>query len=100
MAAMTSLVSMAQSSPMVLSDNHAMLRVTQDKKYILLPVQEKEEIAAIAVLDDDNEMVKRLNVKLTSRNLQYRQYLKTVKSLNLQSQRIFQNLTSSLTATR
>ena len=62
---------LAQSSPMVLSDVHAMLRVSQDKKYILLPVQEKEEIASIAVLDDDNEMVKRLNVKLAVDKVDY-----------------------------
>ena len=48
----------------ILGEKHAMLRMPQDKKYVLLPVQETEEIAAIAVLDSRNEMVQRINVKL------------------------------------
>ncbi len=39
----------AQVTPMVLGDKHAMLRLDEKSKYILLPVQETEEIAAIAV---------------------------------------------------
>ena len=54
----------AQVQPMVLGENHVMMRVEQGKKYLLLPVQEKEENAHIAVLDGKNEMVKRLNVRL------------------------------------
>ena len=55
----------------VLADNHAMLRVTEAAKYVLLPVQETEEIAAIAVLDQRNEMVQRLNVKLAVDRVDY-----------------------------
>ena len=54
----------AQVTPMVLGDKHAMLRLDEKSKYILLPVQETEEIAAIAVLDGSNNMVQRMNVKL------------------------------------
>ena len=39
---------MAQVTPRVLGDKHAMVKVEQGKKYVLLPVQETEEIAAIA----------------------------------------------------
>ncbi len=56
---------------MVLSDNHAMLKLEQGKKYLLLPVQEKEENASIAVLDERNEMVMRLNVKLAVDKVDY-----------------------------
>ncbi|MBQ2192626.1 MAG: DUF4980 domain-containing protein [Prevotella sp.] len=55
----------------VLADNHAMLRVAEAAKYVLLPVQETEEIAAIAVLDQRNEMVQRLNVKLAVDRVDY-----------------------------
>ena len=65
MAVMTGAMTQAQTTPMVLGDNHAMMRLqNQGKKYLLLPVQEKEENAHIAVLDSKNEMVKRLNVRL------------------------------------
>ncbi len=55
---------MEAQTPMILGDNHAMMRLEQGKKYLLLPVQEKEENAHIAVLDSKNDMVKRLNVRL------------------------------------
>ena len=58
-------------SPMILGENHAMLRVKQGKKYLLLPVQEKEENANIAVLNGHNEMVKRLNVRLAVDKVDY-----------------------------
>ena len=61
---------------MVLGEKHVMLRMGDDKmpqtsKYVLLPVQETEEIAAIAVLDGRNEMVRRLNVKLAVDRVDY-----------------------------
>ena len=57
---------------MILGDNHAMMRLQgQGKKYVLLPVQEKEENAHIAVLDGRNEMVKRLNVRLAVDKVDY-----------------------------
>ena len=55
----------------ILGEKHAMLRMPQDKKYVLLPVQETEEIAAIAVMDGRNEMVKRLNVRLAVDKVDY-----------------------------
>ena len=61
----------AKVQPMVLGENHAMMRVEQGKKYLLLPVQEKEENAHIAVLDERNEMVKRLNVRLAVDKVDY-----------------------------
>ena len=61
----------AQILPIVLGDKHAMLRMEQGRKYVLLPVQETEEIAAIAVLDARNEMVQRLNVKLAIDRVDY-----------------------------
>ena len=60
----------AQVVPKVLGEKHAMMRVG-DSKYVLLPVQETEEIAAIAVLDARNEMVQRLNVKLAVDRVDY-----------------------------
>ncbi len=61
----------AQVKPMVLGDKHAMLRLEPTMKYVLLPVQETEDIAAIAVLDDQNSMVQRLNVKLAIDRVDY-----------------------------
>ena len=62
---------MAQVTPRVLGDKHAMVKVEQGKKYVLLPVQETEEIAAIAVLNNRNDMVQRLNVKLAIDRVDY-----------------------------
>ena len=67
---MTALVK-AQVTPMVLGDSHAMLKMEQGKKYVLLPVQESEDIASIAVLNNQNEMVQRLNVKLAIDRVDY-----------------------------
>ena len=61
----------AQVSPAILGDSHAMLKVNQAKKYLLLPVQETEDIAAISVLDNQNNMVQRLNVKLAIDRVDY-----------------------------
>lgn len=61
----------AQVNPTVLGDKYAMLKVKQGQKYLLLPVQESEDIAAIAVLDGKNEMSKRLNVKLAIDRVDY-----------------------------
>ncbi|RUL60137.1 DUF4980 domain-containing protein [Prevotella koreensis] len=62
--AMTFVFAKAQHQPMILGENHAMLRISSDKTYLLLPVHESEENAEIAVLDNHNEVVKRLNVRL------------------------------------
>ena len=68
---MTALAAEAQVKPTVLGDKHAMLKVEQGTKYLLLPVQESEEIAAIAVLNGQNDMVRRLNVKLAIDRVDY-----------------------------
>ena len=71
MVMMTALAAEAQVKPTVLGDKHAMLKVEQGTKYLLLPVQESEEIAAIAVLNGQNDMVRRLNVKLAIDRVDY-----------------------------
>ena len=71
MAAILMVLSMKAQTPMILGENHAMLRLAQDKAFLLLPVQEKAEIAHIAMLDKQNEMVKRLNVKLAVDKVDY-----------------------------
>ena len=71
MAVMALTTVQAQVTPNVLGEKHVMLRLEQGKKYILMPVQETEEIAAIAVLDGRNEMVQRLNVKLAVDRVDY-----------------------------
>ena len=70
-AMLVTISALAQVTPMVLGDKHAMLRVGEKSKYILLPVQETEEIAAIAVLDGSNNMVQRMNVKLAVDRVDY-----------------------------
>ena len=64
-------LALAQAVPAILGDSHAMLKVEQGHRYVLLPVQEKEEMAAIAVLDARNEVVKRLNVRLAVDKVDY-----------------------------
>ena len=64
-------VTVTAQNPMILGNSHAMLRVSQTTKYLLLPVQEKEENAHIAVLDGQNEMVRRLNVRLAVDKVDY-----------------------------
>ena len=65
------LAAKAQVRPTVLGDKHAMLKVKQGEKYLLLPVQESEDIAAIAVLNGQNDMVQRVNVKLAIDRVDY-----------------------------
>ena len=71
MTALLMAVTVKAQGPMILGDNHAMLRMKQGTKYLLLPVQEKEENANIAVLDIRNEMVQRLNVRLAVDKVDY-----------------------------
>ena len=70
-AMLTTALIKAQVTPMVLGDSHAMLKMEQNKKYVLLPVQESEDIASIAVLNNQNDMVQRLNVKLAVDRVDY-----------------------------
>mgnify|MGYP003434438146 FL=1 len=54
----------------VLSDNHVMMRVPTDKKYILLPVEESQENDHINVIKDNN-LVQYLNVRLAVNKADY-----------------------------
>ena len=64
MAAMFALSTIsAQDKPQVLGKSHAMQRVEVKSKYLLLPVQEREDNANIRVLADGKE-VQSLNVRL------------------------------------
>ena len=57
-------------APQILSDNHAMLRVDATSKYLLLPVQEKEEYAHLRVIVD-NEQTQAFNVRLAVDKVDY-----------------------------
>jgi len=71
MATLMCCLAEAQTTPYVLGDSHAMLRLEKGKRYLLLPVQEKEENANLALLDGRNEVVKRLNVRLAVDKVDY-----------------------------
>ena len=79
MAVMTAGLATAQTSganslsPEVLGEQHALLRIggQQSAKYMLLPVQEREEIASVRVLNSANEVTKTLNVKLATDKVDY-----------------------------
>ena len=71
MVAVMVTLTQAQVIPTVLGDKHAMLKVRQGEKFLLLPVQESEDIAAIAVLNGQNDMVQRINVKLAIDRVDY-----------------------------
>ena len=70
-AVLMAITAQAQVTPMVLGEKHTMLRVEQPSKYILLPVQETEDIAAIAILNGNNDMTQRINVKLAVDRVDY-----------------------------
>ena len=63
-------VMMAQK-PMLLSDNHAMMRVESASRYLLLPVEEKAEIANLRVLNGNNEVIQSLNARLAVDKVDY-----------------------------
>ena len=60
----------AQEKPQVLGKSHAMQRVEVKSKYLLLPVQEREDNANIRVLADGKE-VQSLNVRLAVDKVDY-----------------------------
>jgi len=60
----------AQTQPSILGNNHAMQRVKVSQKYLLLPVQEKEEIANVRVIAD-NQQVQNFNVRLAVDKVDY-----------------------------
>ena len=61
----------AQVKPMVLSENHAMVRLETGNKYVLLPVEEKAENANVRVINSDNQTPRRPNVRLAVDNVDY-----------------------------
>ena len=60
----------AQVAPKILGDRHAMLRLDKQKKFLLLPVEEKEEYAHIRVVRN-NQLVKTLNCRLAVDKVDY-----------------------------
>ena len=72
MTMMAALMTVAASAQVqVLSENHAMLRLEQGKKYVLLPVEEKAEVANVRVIGKDNQCTRRPNVRLAVDNVDY-----------------------------
>ena len=62
----------AQLKPMVLSENHAMVRIGDSgTKYVLLPVEEKAENASVRVIGKDNQALRRPNVRLAVDHVDY-----------------------------
>ena len=61
----------AQVNPMVLSENHAMVRLETGCKYVLLPVEEKAENANIRIIGMENQCTRRPNVRLAVDNVDY-----------------------------
>ena len=70
-ALLTSLSAQAQVTPMVLSENHAMVRLETGCKYVLLPVEEKAENANIRIIGMENQCTRRPNVRLAVDNVDY-----------------------------
>lgn len=56
--------------PDIMSDTHAMLRLQKGQRYLLLPVEEKAEIAHIRVINNNN-VVQTLNVRLAENKVDY-----------------------------
>ena len=54
MTALLMAVTVKAQGPMILGDNHAMLRVKQGTKYLLLPVQTKWIISFLSKSGTDN----------------------------------------------
>ena len=69
LAALMTLTIQAQT-PELLGSNHAMLRVKVTNRYLLLPVQEREDIATVRMIVG-NEQVKQFNVKLAVDKVDY-----------------------------
>ena len=90
MLTMTTLSASAQDlKPQVLADNHVMLRVSTDKRFVLLPVEESQDNDHIRVIRD-NQVMQELNVRLAVNKVDYyvpfrlgNGFTATVKILNL-----------------
>ncbi len=63
-------LTMSAQAPQILSDRHAMLRINAQSRYLLLPIQEREEIANISILVNGKQ-VKSLNAKLAVDKVDY-----------------------------
>ena len=70
LAALIALPAARAQAPQVLGKSHAMQHIEVKDKYLLLPVQEKEEIATVRVLSAGNE-VQTLNVRLAVDKVDY-----------------------------
>ena len=69
-AAVMTLVASAQQPPLVLGKSHAMQRVGVTNKYLLLPVQEREDNATVKVLVN-GQQVQKLNIRLAVDKVDY-----------------------------
>ena len=69
-AFMLALGTQAQVAKKILGERHAMIKLEQGKKYLLLPVEEKEEHAHIRVVRN-NQLVKTINCRLAVNNVDY-----------------------------
>ena len=63
-------ITMSAQTPQLLSDKHAMLRISPEKHYLLLPIQEREENANISIIVN-GQQVKSLNAKLAVDKVDY-----------------------------
>ena len=61
----------AQVQPRVLGDNHVMVSIDTNYKYVLLPVEERAENASVRVIDKDNQSYRRPNVRLSVDHVDY-----------------------------
>ncbi|MCR4738457.1 MAG: DUF4980 domain-containing protein, partial [Bacteroidales bacterium] len=61
----------AQVMPEVLGENHAMLRLEQGKKYILLPVEDRAANATVKVIGKDNMALRKPDVRLAVDKVDY-----------------------------
>ena len=70
MAGLMMALTVNAQAPQLLGDNHAMKRVEVNSRYLLLPVQEKEENANVRVVVN-NQQCQSLNVKLAVDKVDY-----------------------------
>ena len=70
-AALLAVAVNAQVMPEVLGENHAMLRLEQGKKYILLPVEDRAANATVKVIGKDNMALRKPDVRLAVDKVDY-----------------------------
>ena len=71
MLALLTAVGVEAQKPQILGENHAMLRLEQGRKYVLLPVEEKAEIANVRIVGKDNLGLRRPNGRLAVDSVDY-----------------------------